>query len=168
MKKEIISFVFLIFWCQIGCTYRQKRFPMESQTKNGTTLEANGTTLEATDGEAKTTATETVDTSMGTTADSEELNPTESIGISTLLTTSSISSASNDTTEPNLNQDLTTISSLTKGLMITVCVSYFSLFILCVIRSWIKNFKTKPFYTVLYSRLNNNRDDSILLMENME
>lgn len=61
-----------------------------------------------------------------------------------------------------------TIHPFTKAVMIIVCITYFGLFLLCSVGVCVRKINAKPsHYSVVYSHPRNDRDDTVLLMENM-
>lgn len=194
MAKEIVFIVFLAFFYQINFSCEQTynsttnlngtnttsfndSITSPHAEKNETIME--GSTLESTHTEVNkttSTATDQNNTSTSITKNIEEKQTKETkILESTNVTTeyaktSTTSTSSINFVKSNTDHDnkLNAFNSITKSVIIIICICYFGLFALCIIRSCIHRIKSKPPYTMIYSRLKDDHDDGIVLIENME
>lgn len=174
MGKGNIFVVLLISLHQISLSYEQTTSPQLGETDKITQIDANKTST------VSITKTSDEENKYGIHINSTE--PTEYVSVSVLSTTPNPEEKSTDSTEalvtstiynnttPNADHNSTAkmVSFLTKGVMITACVSYFGLFILCFIKRFCNQTKAKSSYAVLYSRVKDDHDDTMVLMQHME
>lgn len=116
----------------------------EKQTENGTTNEKTNTTR----------ATETVSVTTGSNSSSNIPNYNSTTSV--------------DDCDSTNDHTIQTMNPFTKVVMIIVCITYFGLFLLCTVGVCVRKINAMPPpYSVEFSHPKNDRDDTVLLMENM-
>lgn len=131
---------------------------LDSSTDIYVTEKTIGSTSEVVDGKTYTTTTKTPTTTAFTTTESDN---------DTTASENHTSTTSADDTDA-LTSQIQMMNTFTKAVIVIVCVCYFGAFLLCSIRVCVRRIKEKAPYAVYYSHLKNDRDDSGILMENME
>lgn len=165
MAGELFLLMLLSFLYQINVFGQEMN---STKMIESTSLSVTKTSVEITSiASEKQTEIETTNETASTTG------ATESVSVTTGSNSTSIFPDNNSTTpvydrDSRDNHTTQTINPFTKVVMIIVCITYFGLFLLCTVGVCVRKINAKsPLYSVVYSNPKNNRDDTVLLVENM-